>query len=512
MRKILIFFWDLAYKQRILVKFILSGGTGALFLLLTLFILTDIFGLFYLFSAILAFILATSVGFLLHKFWTFKDKNTAFLKKQGFYYFSFQAFLFFLNTLGLYVLVDLFGLWYMLAQFILSGTIGVISFFFYKFKVFIHSDYLKSDFAAESGSAPGKKKICYILPKYDAKTHTHFSYLYPFLGKVSKELEIFLIVEKSRGLMEIDGIKKIYRQKKKLKIFRVCENFLASSKASSEGYSDFYVHYSFIGALSAILVTKIKGGKVFYWNCGMPWLYKRGRFEEKVFRYILKNTIFVTGTSGIRDEYVKRYGLLSEKTRVLPNWIDLEEFGKNVWKKEEAREKLNLSQDKKIILFVHHLSQRKGADKILPTAELLSDDYFFVVVGSGPYQKKLRFGILEKNLSERFRLEGVVFHENIGQYFASADIFFMPSEEEGFPHVLLESMALGVPFVASDVGGVSEIIPEESKKFITKKRNPQVFAKLISKGLNAPISSKILTTKAEEYDIEKVWPQFVSLF
>ncbi|MEK9166500.1 MAG: hypothetical protein AAB846_02085, partial [Patescibacteria group bacterium] len=66
------------------------------------------------------------------------------------------------------------------------------------------------------------------------------------------------------------------------------------------------------------------GGRVLYWNRGMPWLFRRGFFEEQMFRFILRRTILVTSPESLAKEYVKRYGVKNYK--ILSNWIDVDAF------------------------------------------------------------------------------------------------------------------------------------------------------------------------------------------
>ena len=76
--------------------------------------------------------------------------------------------------------------------------------------------------------------------------------------------------------------------------------------------------------------------------------------------------------------------------------------------------------------------------------------------------------IIQRNLGERIKLLGAVPNRDILKYFIAADVFLMPSREEGFPRVLIEAMAAGLPYVASDIGGVREISPPQAQEFIVK--------------------------------------------
>jgi glycosyltransferase involved in cell wall biosynthesis len=61
-------------------------------------------------------------------------------------------------------------------------------------------------------------------------------------------------------------------------------------------------------------------------------------------------------------------------------------------------------------------------------------------------------------------------------YYRAADLYLMPSEEEGFPRVLLEAMASGCPFVAFDVGGVRDILPDSLAGCVVEKGDVRAIA------------------------------------
>ena len=128
-------------KYRIIAKFIVSGAIGAITMLFFLIIFTEVFDFWYLISTVLAFIIATCVSFSLHKFWTFRDKNLLLVKNQASSFFVVQGILFILNTSLMYFLVDIVGIWYILSQVIVSGTLALVSFFIYRFKIFTSSEY-----------------------------------------------------------------------------------------------------------------------------------------------------------------------------------------------------------------------------------------------------------------------------------------------------------------------------------------------------------------------------------
>ncbi|MDP2924262.1 MAG: glycosyltransferase, partial [Candidatus Omnitrophota bacterium] len=161
----------------------------------------------------------------------------------------------------------------------------------------------------------------------------------------------------------------------------------------------------------------------------------------------------------------------------------------------------------KVILFVHWLSKRKGADMIVPTIKHLLSDFPSLeenlklkVIGDGPYKKTLIEEIKDNKLEKFIEVLGGISNKDIIQYYQEADIFFMPSMEEGFPRVLLEAMAMGVPYVASEVGSVREISCETAQRFLVKSGDVAMFAHKIE----ALISDKETYEKFKEEELEKV--------
>jgi glycosyltransferase involved in cell wall biosynthesis len=363
-----------------------------------------------------------------------------------------------------------------------------------------------------------KPRVAYILPEYNIDIDTHFLHLYGLIDRAYGKLDIQLVIEKGRNKNDLfPSATGVIIQRYNWIPFRFFELLLILMRLRLRGIRNFYTHYSFFGGLAAITVTKLFGGKAFYWNCGMPWLYKkeRGWFEERLFRFILRNSILVTGTEGMAQQYRAHYQLRENRILVMPNWITPSLYFENLSSRDDIRKRLNLPLNKKIVLFVHHLSKRKGAHRIVPIAQALRDipHIFFMIVGEGPEKANIEWGIKNYELGEVTRMEGSAPAHRIPLYMQAADVFFMPSDEEGFPHVILEAMAVGTPFVASDMGGTREIIPESAKQYLCAPDDIECFADHIRALLTkSPERSKELRRFVERYDIARAVERFVTLF
>jgi len=155
-----------------------------------------------------------------------------------------------------------------------------------------------------------------------------------------------------------------------------------------------------------------------------PWIYLASFFEN----FALKNAWIITLTTSRLLERVKRFG---KPVFIIPNY-PLKNFGKNVIPRDKFREKLGLSSEDKIILFIGKLTHVEGAD-LLPKIihEVLKrTDAVFWIVGDGPLYSHLK-DIAEK-IPGRVQLFGWKPHKEIPNFIEAADICLVPRRETYF--------------------------------------------------------------------------------
>lgn len=338
---------------------------------------------------------------------------------------------------------------------------------------------------------PRRPKLLYILPEYDPNLPTHYVHIFEFLEELAKDVDIFLLIEKCDGWPDIAGIKQIKVAQNLL------ERLMTILHARLLGYNQAYVHYSYTGAILASLIFRPTLGKVFYWHCEVynnfsgQWLL---RLAIKMTSYL------VTGTKTVGEFYARQFSLNEDKIKIVPNWINLSRF---------ENRKSRVKKDRKTVLFAHKLVPRKGADllpEIITRVSKKVPDVEFVILGPGD-KKSLKLG-------DKAKLVGAVPNKQIAQYFARADVFIMPSRQEGFPRVLLEAMACGVPFVATDVGGTRDILSEEQKKYLVPVGNLDLFCQKLIELLRDKNEQNQLShvgkIRALSYDLKVVVPIFIN--
>jgi glycosyltransferase involved in cell wall biosynthesis len=123
-----------------------------------------------------------------------------------------------------------------------------------------------------------------------------------------------------------------------------------------------------------------------------------------------------------------------------------------------ARETLGIAQDAEIVLYVGNLNHTKGLRELLRACVALSSRrprLELTVIGEGALRAELNSG-------PPVRLLGRRSSEEVAMWMAAADVFCLPSYSEGCPNVVLEALACGRPVVASDVGGIPELVNEQN--------------------------------------------------
>lgn len=169
----------------------------------------------------------------------------------------------------------------------------------------------------------------------------------------------------------------------------------------------------------------------------------------------------VVNSEYMRNSVVSYYGAKRSKIVVIPNGVDLKRFS------GEA-DRLALSGEP-AILYVGDISRRKGVDVLIKAAAKLQSalpNMKLHLVGSGRYLSDFQRLALEEGIGKRVFFHGWVPDSIIPRYFKSADMCVFPSRYEPFGIVVLEAMASGVPIVASNAGGIREIICHGENGFL----------------------------------------------
>lgn len=153
----------------------------------------------------------------------------------------------------------------------------------------------------------------------------------------------------------------------------------------------------------------------------------------------------------------------------IPNGVDLDHFTAEMKKSERAvmRRHINKQQEDILLISTSRLVEKNGIDVCISALEHLPSNMHLVLVGTGPLEGALRMQVEIKKLQDRVVFAGEAQYKDIPRYLAMCDIFVRPSRSEGMGNSFIEAMAMELPVVGTQEGGLRDII-------FDKTRNPKV--------------------------------------
>jgi teichuronic acid biosynthesis glycosyltransferase TuaC len=160
----------------------------------------------------------------------------------------------------------------------------------------------------------------------------------------------------------------------------------------------------------------------------------------------------VTVSSGLKQRLAD-LGTNPERVRVLRNGVDLARFRPS--DREVQRRVFGLTQG--TLLAVGNLVPKKNHRLMIEALGKLQG-IDLVIVGEGPERSAIEILVKERRLADRVRLLGHMPQDRLPDVYSAADLLLLPSIREGWPNVLLESMACGTPVVVSNFPGVADIV------------------------------------------------------
>lgn len=217
-------------------------------------------------------------------------------------------------------------------------------------------------------------------------------------------------------------------------------------------------------------------------------------------RYVLRQADHVAVVNETIKQKILELNIsgMKDKIKITPNAVDLEKFNPHTLTK--FREELDLNPKKPIILFVGNLVSQKGLKYLIEAKKILQTPVEMVIVGNGPLMNELTEMVNKESISD---VHFIGARKDVHRIMPAADLFVLPSISEGFPITLLEAFACGLPAVATDVGGIKELVTRDMG-LIVKPGDAKALAEAVDEILQNPDKKlkmgKSARKKAEEYE------------
>ena len=207
-------------------------------------------------------------------------------------------------------------------------------------------------------------------------------------------------------------------------------------------------------------------------------------------------------------------GIPDKKVSVVSNGVDTTKFFPIA--QHQARSQLGLAPDGQLLVSVGILEPRKGHHLLIEALQLLKKQYnmqpSLAIIGAGPAQAQLQTLIQSHALQDQVQLVGEVPNQGLPLWYNAANALCLASDREGWPNVLLESIACGTPVIASRVFGTPEVVPSEEIGLLVTPRTPDAFATAIHCALKKSWSQETLVTFASQHTWQQTASQVQTVF
>lgn len=282
-------------------------------------------------------------------------------------------------------------------------------------------------------------EVCLICPTY---------------GPMKKDIEDMGItvypVEMSREINIRNDLKSFLEINKLIKLIKPDIVHLHSSKAGIIGKFSSYFN-------KIPCVYNAHG-----WSFSMNISEKK----KKIYAFIEKKTsIFCNAIVNISDNEYKMardYKIADDKKMItIHNGIDIQKYKHKNYCKEEVLKELNIPKDSFIVGMVARITEQKDPLKFVELAKVICnkvDNAYFVLVGEGELRQNVESLIQQYQLEDKIKITGWV--NDVNKYIHVFDVGILTSRWEGFGLVIAEYMRASKPIIASNVGGIPELIQD----------------------------------------------------
>ena len=186
------------------------------------------------------------------------------------------------------------------------------------------------------------------------------------------------------------------------------------------------------------------------------------------------------------------------KLITIHNGIDIKNI--DFLEKEQAQKRLIGRESPLLIGTIAEWTKNKGIIYLIKATQILElkeKEFDVILIGSGENPDKEKM----YNYDKKYNLDNVrliEFIPNAVKYLKAFDIFVLPSLKEGLPYTIIEAMAAQLPIIATNVGGIPEMIENNINGILIEPKNPDLIRKKITYLINNPEKTQAMAQKARQ--------------
>jgi glycosyltransferase involved in cell wall biosynthesis len=206
----------------------------------------------------------------------------------------------------------------------------------------------------------------------------------------------------------------------------------------------------------------------------------RIRLVFPLYRMVFMKARVVQAISAYLAQFARSMGARCP-IEVIPNGVDLERFRFSLpdSQKTKLRRQLGIEDTDKVLITASRLVKKNALDVVIDAMRYLPNEVKFLILGAGPLKEALQRRTLDYKLQTRIKFLGHVAPAKLPEYLQVADVFVRPSRSEGMGSAFIEAMAVGVPVVATAVGGIVDFLRDKDTGMFCHVDDPEHLAKVV---------------------------------
>jgi glycosyltransferase involved in cell wall biosynthesis len=232
----------------------------------------------------------------------------------------------------------------------------------------------------------------------------------------------------------------------------------------------------------------------------------KGEFFDRIlFQYLLRNCNHVIFVSFNQAKYwTRKYSSLRKNSIVIHNGVDVSFFDRSKFinDSKKLKDKLSIPHEAAVISCLAGFRPEKAHDVLIQAFSGLMQDAYLILAGDGQTRGSIEKLVQELNLQRRVRFLGEV--DDVRPVLAGCAVSILASTAvEAFSMAMLESMSMGVPVVATDIGGLSEAIIPAETGYLVPPGNPEILSAALETILSDPIRRREMSNNCRRLVVSK---------